>query len=509
MTDRPPITGSMLHDLVACERRVHHDLHGDPSGRDPVSAFVQLLWSGGREHEERLLRALSGEVVDLRPVPLDRRAAATSDALRGSADVVIGGRLEADDLVGMPDLLQRAAAGWVAGDVKSGSGTEPGGRRPRKEYAVQVAFYAAMLSAAGAGSGDTAFVLDRQSDRVIYDLTSPFDRAGRSLAAITSDLVEVARSIRDGRAPTRGALSASCKLCHWHSVCERELVDADDPTGVAGLGRSLRDALLPHAATIGELANLEVDDAGRIAGARVPGLGRDRLLRFRERARLLKTPDARPYARRPLRLDGGRRELHFDIEADPSRDGFVYLHGFLERAPGATQGRYFHVFAESERDERDAFAEAMRLLTEDPDAMVYYYSKYERSSFRALAARHPEVCTLEEVESLFDPTRAVDLLFDVIMPYTEWPTRNLSIKTLARHLGFEWGDKDASGANSIAWFDEYAKTRDPAVRQRILDYNADDVRASAVVLDGLRALSASGPIAWPPAAPVARPLTSS
>lgn len=41
-------------------------------------------------------------------------------------------------------------------------------------------------------------------------------------------------------------------------------------------------------------------------------------------------------------------------------------------------------------------------------------------------------------------------------------------------------------------------TRDPGVRQRILDYNADDVRASAVVLDGLRALPVSGPIAWPP-----------
>jgi uncharacterized protein len=84
------------------------------------------------------------------------------------------------------------------------------------------------------------------------------------------------------------------------------------------------------------------------------------------------------------------------------------------------------------------------------------------------------------------------------MPHTEWPTANLSIKTLARCLGFDWRDSDASGAASIAWFDDYTRTRDSSIRRRILDYNEDDVRASAVVLDGLRALPVSGPPAWPP-----------
>lgn len=497
MRDGVAITGSMLHDLVGCERRVHHDLHADPAFRDPTSAFVQMLWAGGREHETDVLGALTGDIVDLRDVDAARRVQSTAEAMAGGAVTILGGRLERDDFVGMPDLLRREHDGWVAGDVKSGGAFEADGRRPRREYAVQVAFYASMLAASGLGSEDRAFVIGRDGSETGYDLAAGWDRAGRSLTEITRTLVDEARAIRDGAATTRGAMAAACKMCHWHTLCERELTAADDCTLVAGVGRSLRDVLLPIAPTVRTLAELDLGDDGAAPAVTVPGIGAQRLRRFRERARLLGTPGARPYAIRPLLLDATRRELHFDIEADPSRDGFVYLHGFLDREPGQLEGTYSHVFAETEADERNAFAEAMRILTADPEAMIYYYSKYERSSFRSLQTRHPGVCTPEDIERLFDPARAVDLLFDVITPDTEWPTRNLSIKTLARHLGFEWGDADASGANSIAWYDEYARTRSPVVRQRILDYNADDVRASAVVLDGLRRLEVGGPVRWP------------
>jgi len=77
----------------------------------------------------------------------------------------------------------------------------------------------------------------------------------------------------------------------------------------------------------------------------------------------------------------------------------------------------------------------------------------------------------------FSSPRTVDLLGDVVMPNTEWPTRSVGNKALAKHRGFRWRDADASGAASIAWFHEWQRTRDPAVRRRILEYNEDDCRA--------------------------------
>ena len=82
----------------------------------------------------------------------------------------------------------------------------------------------------------------------------------------------------------------------------------------------------------------------------------------------------------------------------------------------------------------------------------------------------------------------MDLYYDVVLKATEWPIRDFSIKTLATHLGFKWRDAHPSGAASIEWFHRWVETGDQAVKQRILDYNEDDCRATRVLLDGIRGL---------------------
>ena len=104
-----------------------------------------------------------------------------------------------------------------------------------------------------------------------------------------------------------------------------------------------------------------------------------------------------------------------------------------------------------------------------PDAAIYYYSKYERTAYRGLQAKYPDVCDAEDIERLFDPARSVDLYGDVAIRATEWPTRDHSIKTLAKYLGFNWRDTHPSGAASIEWFDRWCRERDPEVKQRYIE----------------------------------------
>ena len=89
------------------------------------------------------------------------------------------------------------------------------------------------------------------------------------------------------------------------------------------------------------------------------------------------------------------------------------------------------------------------------------------------------------IKTEFDP---IDLYFDVVLKHTEWPTKDYSIKTLARFLGFDWRDTDPSGAASIEWFDQWVKSSDPAIKERILQYNEDDCIATRILLDGLMRL---------------------
>jgi predicted RecB family nuclease len=108
--------------------------------------------------------------------------------------------------------------------------------------------------------------------------------------------------------------------------------------------------------------------------------------------------------------------------------------------------------------------------------------------YRKLQAKYPEVCDADAIERLFDPARAIDLYGDVVLQATEWPTRDHSIKTLAKYLGFTWRDAHPSGAAAVEWFDRWCRAHDPAVKQQILEYNEDDCRATRVLLDGIRDL---------------------
>ncbi|AOW25305.1 hypothetical protein BJP26_18605 [Sphingomonas melonis TY] len=110
-----------------------------------------------------------------------------------------------------------------------------------------------------------------------------------------------------------------------------------------------------------------------------------------------------------------------------------------------------------------------------------------------LQRRYPDVCSADDVEALFASPRVIDLYGDVVAPHTEWPLRSYGLKAIAKSQGFRWAAADAGGAASIAWYDEWRRTGDPAVLDRIIDYNRSDVIASAVVLDALRALPVRRP----------------
>jgi uncharacterized protein len=62
--------------------------------------------------------------------------------------------------------------------------------------------------------------------------------------------------------------------------------------------------------------------------------------------------------------------------------------------------------------------------------------------------------------------------------YSDWPTFSYSIKQIAKQIGFRWRDTNPSGANSIAWYNEYlAHPEQEQLLTRILHYNEDECRA--------------------------------
>ena len=166
------ITAAMLYDLVECSHRPSMDLFADPSKRDKLSPFVQLLWEKGNAYEQEVIAGLDIPFLDLSPFSLEEKEIKTREAIENKEPLIYRGRISADDLLGEPDLLRLVEDGYVAGDIKSGSGEYAGedDPRPKKHYAVQLALYTDILERKGLSNKREPFVWDIHGEEVTYTL---------------------------------------------------------------------------------------------------------------------------------------------------------------------------------------------------------------------------------------------------------------------------------------------------------------------------------------------------
>jgi uncharacterized protein len=491
------ITASDLYDYVSCPQRVYLDHFGNPDERDAVSPFVRLLWERGTAYEQRVIQGLAPEeYVSLKQLSAQEKEVETLRAVEAGAPLIYGGRISSGELVGEPDLLIRRGNGYVAADIKSGRGEEGDPDEDdaslKVHYAVQVALYADVLSQLGLGIGHTAEIWDVKGKHVPYELDNR--RGPRTPETWWDRYLDVLGSVRSivaGELTPGPALASCCKLCVWRTACREQIDATGDLTLIPQLGRALRDTISDRISSVSELA--ECNPEAFVDGKKTcfPRLGPDRLRKFHDRAQLLISPNAQPYLTATVLLPRTAVEVFFDIEADPMND-VVYLHGFIERGAGdPASDKFIAIFADeaSPEAERQAFAEAIEWLVARPTASIFYYSKYERTMYRKLREKYPDVCDADAIEAIFTQPRSTDLYYDVVVPATEWPTNDHSIKTLAKFLGFSWRDTDPSGASSIEWYHRWLESRDPKIKERILEYNEDDCRATAVLLEGIRQLT--------------------
>lgn len=198
----------------------------------------------------------------------------------------------------------------------------------------------------------------------------------------------------------------------------------------------------------------------------------------------------------------GRAAYEQDIDIEDA-DGYVYLIGVRttgykrvgEDVQRRTEYRAFVTWERSDEAEAANFAEFWDHITGAQayaksrryGYVAYHYGHHEPSWFKKLAERHadkPGVPTVAEVERFFDLKNVVNL-HEVVSRELVWPTPTTGLKDVAKWVRFSWRDEDPSGDNSIAWYrsaleDEDETVRE-AMRQRLIEYNADDTAAQAAV----------------------------
>ncbi len=143
-----------------------------------------------------------------------------------------------------------------------------------------------------------------------------------------------------------------------------ELKARDDLTLIPELGRAKRDVMSSEIATTAELAAIDIQPFIKGKKTVFPGIGPATLIKFSNRAKLIKSDNPQPYFKSPFEFPIHKTELFFDIEVDPMRD-LCYLHGFIERHNGdISSEKFVYFFAEdtSPNAEKAAFHAAYEYM---------------------------------------------------------------------------------------------------------------------------------------------------
>jgi predicted RecB family nuclease len=196
--------------------------------------------------------------------------------------------------------------------------------------------------------------------------------------------------------------------------------------------------------------------------------------------------------------------LRADVEVDVDMESFgesgAYMWGVLLTRPGGTlpgdEPEGYRAFATWEpvptTDEARSFAAFWTWLVGVRDRAAatgrtfaaYCYNEQAENRWLLASARRfaglPGIPEVAQVEEFIADDRWVDL-FAVV---GEWflCAHGKGLKRIAPAAGFTWRDSEASGENSMRWYRDAVALDggepDTAQRERLLVYNADDVRAT-------------------------------
>ncbi len=280
-----------------------------------------------------------------------------------------------------------------------------------------------------------------------------------------------------------------CDHCLWWSICAPQLDDDDLSLRISKSPLDVREIATLRSMGIETIADLAGTDIAALLVDYLPevrhrdGAAARLRLAARRASLMVSGVELERVSDGPIPLPVSTVEIDLDLET--AANDRVYLWGFLVD-DGTSEPRYvefsrfddFDTAAEIELA-RAALTWLDELLARTPDALVFHYSDFEPVHITRLAARSrdPEFVELGRRVN----ARMVDLFTVVRQNY--FGANGLGLKVVARSgPGFDWRDDEAGGLNSQRWFaeavggdtDEVRR----AARQRVLDYNEDDVRAT-------------------------------
>lgn len=446
------ISEHTFYQYLKCPSWVAHDAK---AGHLEDALRARLQEDGLLPEVERRLLA-DRNVVEIMEEDMDAAAVKTIEEMHRGVQTIYRGVLEHGHFVARPDILERVEGKSIFGNYYYVACDIKRSRHLKDEYKMQGCFYAEVLGLIQGLRPVQGYVMRTNGEIESYLLEEIATRYHLTLDAI--------ERILDGEEEPH-FLTSDCKQSPWFHECKKDAIACDDLSRLNRIWRSeVKEFNQAGFMTVTELAALHPD----LVASKVSGVSRDRLEFLHLQARAI--ADKRHFVLRPVDLPAEATALVVDVESDPLRD-VHYLFGVLE-VNGKDEK--FHAFlAKDPKDERKAWEEFVAFIRGYIGTPIYHYGWSEQEVFRSLGEKYG---TDKEVLAMLEE-QSIDILVR-LREAVVFPLSFYSLKDIAQYIGFKWRHDDASGLNSVLWFEEWLKSGNKQSLQDVVDYNEDDVRAT-------------------------------
>ena len=480
-------------DVVAflgCQHRTALDLIDLDTKltRAPVDEQMKLIQDKGYAHEDSFLASLKargGRVVTLSSSgSMDANLQATREAMASGADIVFQAALAKGEFMGYADFLMRVETPSDFGNWSYEVADTKLAHRAQPKFMIQLAHYSELLAnMQGAYPQHMHLMLGNRVERSfrVQDYLHYYRRLRQRFDAFLAN-----------RPATSPEQCDQCSVCDWRERCAGEWLEADHLNQIANASKqNIHKLRRQGISTLAALGSLPASQA-------VPTLSPETLKRLRDQARLQlskrQTGDSfyetlEPNAAGRTGFDSlpppNEGDLFFDMEGNPlDEGGLEYLFGVYLRQQG--QWVFKDFWAHDRAQEKKAFCDfidfVMQRLAVYPQAHVYHYAHYEPTALKRLMSVHG--VREAEVDQLLRQKRFVDL-YKVVTQSVRISEPRYSIKNLETfYMDKRQGDVTNAGA-SIVYYENWRKTQDPSLLQKIRDYNEDDCRSTYLLHDWL------------------------
>lgn len=510
--------------VTRCRRRVH--LENDPAQDEPPAQMdlgIEQRIADAAEHR-RYVAKLLGNAFGQDWAEIPRGAAAAREeltlaAMRAGTPYISAAQLPADPAGGRRgsvDLLVRSGDGYVPvlvvrhkiTDPGSGARVSPIGRpvpaaaridqgrkvRAQPRDQLRLAHALRLLEACGMSAApNLGGVIGVEADVVVWHyLDVPNWPGGRTAIAEYearfADRLAVASAAAAEAEPL--ALPSrinECKGCPWWPTCESQLREGRDVSLVVR-GEDAVALREVGVSTVDELAAMPLSEAESLPLTGVRNT--DAILLAKAWLRNL------PLVRRVRDLSVPRADVEVDVDMESYADAGAYLWGCWLSGADIGEEPGYRAFVSWEPlpsdDEARSFAEfwtwfgsvRRRAYERGLSFRAYCYNELAENRWMLASAERfagkPGVPSVAEVREFIGSAEWVDLFASVREQFL--CPNGKGLKVIAPSAGFGWRDAEASGENSMRWYRDAVGLGGgvPVLsqRDRILDYNEDDVRAT-------------------------------